>query len=179
MRAHSPRMYISYVCVRINPQVAFIQLAHLVTSSLVTLEAWLTAPVLGTLCLHIFACSHTPFLTAHSSLQCGHCSQPPVLSPLSWLVFLWHVVLKSLPAVGTAALSPWVGPHALGPVPPLRDSSTGPGTQGAWAFVERIIRMVTFGLFICCRPPFSPTPTPSILPLFWWQIFFFGPWDFM
>lgn len=179
MKGHIPRMYISYICVRINPQIDFIQLSHLVTSALVTL-AWLTTPVLGTLCLHIFACSHTPFLTAHSSLQCGHCSQPPVLSPLSWLVFLWHVALKSLPAVGTVALSPWVGPHALGPGPPLRDSSTGPGTQGASAFVERIIRMITFGLFICYRHPLPATPaSPSILPLFWWQIFFFGPWDFM
>lgn len=39
MKAHIPRMYISYVCVRINPQIVFIQLSHLVTSSLVTLEA--------------------------------------------------------------------------------------------------------------------------------------------
>lgn len=167
------------MCVIINPQVAVIQLSNSVTFYLVTLEtvSWPTAPCLAHSVLHLCM---SPYSLAHCTFQLRNealVPSPVILSPVSRLVILWHMGLKSLPACGPA-LSPWVSLHLHGPGPPLCDSRTGPGTEEGSACVERIIRLLTFGLFIC----WDRLPQPKYLVftvvidfLFWTLRFYIDP----
>lgn len=97
-------------------------------------------------------------MSLHVPYSLPHCTFQLALRPLfPALLFLVHHGWsfsasgpESVPAFAVAL--PLLG-QSSPPRPghPLWDPSTGPGTEEASMFVERIIRMLTFGFFICCK----------------------------
>lgn len=151
------------MCVIINPQIGFIQLSHLVTFYLVTLETihWLTPRLLGTLCPTSL---HVPILPSSLHIPAGNeaiVPSPIILSAVSQLVILWHVGLRvcqplALLCLPGSVFIPWAKSSTLW----LRHRAWH---RGRLSICWKNDKGVNLWPFFCCRL-YPPAPPPTRCP---------------